>query len=95
MSLWPEPTGARHGRSAAVRRVADRPGEALSTRGVIEQAKGIIIAEQGCSGDQAFQLLVNASQRSHVKLRDLAAELVERARERAAAGGQDQDPGSR
>jgi GAF domain-containing protein len=76
-------------------RLADQLEQALSTRGVIEQAKGIIIAEQGCSADEAFQLLVNASQRSHMKLHDLAADLVERARDRAAAGGQDQDRGSR
>jgi AmiR/NasT family two-component response regulator len=57
---------------------------------MIEQAKGMIIAEQGCSADEAFQLLVNASQRSHLKLHDLATDLVERARERAAAGGPDQ-----
>jgi AmiR/NasT family two-component response regulator len=62
---------------------------------MIEQAKGIIIAEQGCSADEAFQLLVTTSQRSHMKLHDLATELFERARDRAAAGGQDQDRGSR
>ena len=49
-------------------RLADQLEEALSTRGIIEQAKGIIIAEQGCSADEAFQLLVTMSQRSHMKL---------------------------
>jgi GAF domain-containing protein len=76
-------------------RLADQLEQALSTRGMIEQAKGMIIAEQGCSADEAFQLLVNASQRSHLKLHDLASDLVERARERAAAGGPDQDRGRR
>jgi GAF domain-containing protein len=76
-------------------RLADQLEEALSTRGMIEQAKGIIIAGQGCSADEAFQLLVTTSQRSHVKLHDLATELVERARDRAAAGGRDHDRGSR
>lgn len=62
---------------------------------MIEQAKGMITAEQGCSADEAFQLLVNASQRSHMKLHDLATDLVERARERATAGRPDQDRRSR
>jgi GAF domain-containing protein len=70
-------------------RLAGQLAEALSTRGVIEQAKGIIIARQGCSADQAFQLLVAMSQRSHVKLHDVAADLVETARNKAAAA---QDP---
>lgn len=57
--------------------------DALSTRGVIEQAKGILIAEQGWTDDEAFQVLVKASQRTHTKLHDVAADLVERARTRA------------
>ena len=69
-------------------RLADQLEEALSTRGIIEQAKGIIIAEQGCSADEAFQLLVTMSQRSHMKLHDLATELVGRARDQAAHGQQ-------
>jgi GAF domain-containing protein len=67
-------------------RLADQLEEALSTRGVIEQAKGILIADQGCSDDEAFQLLVGASQRGHLKLREVAVELVEKARKRAAYG---------
>ena len=66
-------------------RLAGQLAEALSTRGVIEQAKGIIIARQGCSADQAFHLLVAMSQRSQVKLHDVAADLVETARNQAAA----------
>jgi GAF domain-containing protein len=54
--------------------------EALSTRGVIEQAKGILVAQQGCSADEAFDILVRGSQRTHTKLHDVADQLVERAR---------------
>jgi GAF domain-containing protein len=64
-------------------RLAAQLAEALSTRRAIEQAKGIIIAEQGCTADEAFDLLVRASQRGHIKLHDVASELVERARKRA------------
>lgn len=70
-------------------RLATQLEEALSTRGVIEQAKGIIITRQGCSADQAFQLLVEISQRSHIKLHDVARDLVARARDQATAARQD------
>ena len=69
-------------------RLAGQLQEALSTRGVIEQAKGIVMARQGCSADDAFTLLVGVSQRTHVKLRDVAANLVEQARQLAAITGQ-------
>ncbi|HEU5392932.1 MAG TPA: GAF and ANTAR domain-containing protein [Streptosporangiaceae bacterium] len=64
-------------------RLASQLEEALSSRGVIEQAKGIIIARQGCSADEAFQVLVRLSQHRRVKLRDVAAELVQRAHDQA------------
>lgn len=43
---------------------------------VIEQAKGIIMAESRCSDAQAFDLLRRASQRGNVPLRELAAQIV-------------------
>jgi hypothetical protein len=49
----------------------------LATMPVIEQAKGILIAQAGCSPDDAFDLLRRASQRSNVPIRDLAARLVQ------------------
>ena len=51
---------------------------AMERRAVIEQAKGIIMASRQCSPDEAFDILRRASQRENRKLRDLAAELVER-----------------
>ena len=44
---------------------------------VIEQARGIIMAQQGCGPDEAFDLLRRASQRTNVKVRDLAAQIVD------------------
>ena len=70
-------------------RLAAQLEEAMSSRGVIEQAKGIIIARQGCSADEAFQALVTVSQRTHVKLHDVAGDLVEKARNEATPAGQD------
>ena len=49
---------------------------ALETRGVIEQAKGIIIGATGCDADHAFRMLVSQSQHQNRKLHDIAAELV-------------------
>jgi hypothetical protein len=48
----------------------------LKSMPVIEQAKGIIMAQSGWSEDRAFDALRRASQRENVKLRDLAAKIV-------------------
>jgi GAF domain-containing protein len=50
--------------------------EAMDSRAVIEQAKGIIMAEQRCSPDEAFAVLTRISQDSNRKVRDVAASLV-------------------
>ena len=60
-----------------------RLGEAMKSRAIIEQAKGILMAAQGCNEGQAFELLVRASQRENVKLRDVAARIVDTAVARA------------
>jgi GAF domain-containing protein len=49
---------------------------AMQTRAVIEQAKGILVARNHCTTEEAFTALSRMSQRSHVKLRDVAARLV-------------------
>jgi GAF domain-containing protein len=51
-------------------------GEAMISRAVIEQAKGILMGAQGITADDAFALLVKASQRENTKLRDVAARIV-------------------
>jgi hypothetical protein len=61
---------------------------ALETRGVIEQAKGVLIARQGCSDEQAFDILRRASQRLNRKLRDVAADLVSQVQAHDAPRGQ-------
>ncbi|SFR04249.1 GAF domain-containing protein [Lentzea waywayandensis] len=50
---------------------------ALGSRAVIDQAKGVLMAVHTCSADDAFALLVAESQRLNVKLRDVAAKLLE------------------
>jgi hypothetical protein len=54
----------------------------LDSLPVIEQAKGILMAESGCDPDEAFDMLRLASQRTNVKVRDLASGIVERAVQR-------------
>ncbi len=53
--------------------------EAMKSRATIEQAKGILMGAQRCGPDEAFQVLVRASQRENRKLRDIATEIVSRA----------------
>jgi len=55
--------------------VSFRAGQ-LDTVPVIEQAKGMLMAQQGCGPDEAFDLLRRASQRFNVPVRVLAARLV-------------------
>jgi GAF domain-containing protein len=50
---------------------------AMRTRAVIEQAKGILMAVHRISADDAMKRLVAESQRTNVKLRDIAARFVE------------------
>ncbi|SCF05634.1 GAF domain-containing protein [Micromonospora coriariae] len=52
--------------------------EAMASRAVIEQAKGIIMAERRCSPAEAFTILSKVSQDSNRKLRDMAQALVDR-----------------
>jgi len=56
---------------------------AMQSRAVIEQAKGILMGMQRCTADEAFQILVRASQRENRKLRDIAEELVTRSSQEA------------
>jgi AmiR/NasT family two-component response regulator len=48
----------------------------LASMPVIEQAKGIIMAQSGWPEEQAFDALRRASQRENIKVRDLAARVV-------------------
>ena len=59
------------------RDLADQLREAISSRAVIEQAKGVLMAQRQCTANEAFELLVAASQRSNRKLREVAQAMVE------------------
>jgi len=65
----------------------------LETMPVIEQAKGILIAQAGCTPEEAFDMLRRASQRSNVRVSELAAGIVDRAVTRGRPGPEhEQDP---
>ncbi|MGY1746279.1 GAF and ANTAR domain-containing protein [Blastococcus sp. SYSU D00695] len=49
---------------------------AMESRAVIEQAKGVLMAQQAVDAEQAFEILREASQRANRKLRDVAAGVV-------------------
>ena len=49
---------------------------AMATRDLIGQAKGILMERYKITGDQAFSLLIRASQDSNIKLRDVADHLI-------------------
>ena len=50
---------------------------AIDSRQVIGEAVGILIERHRLTSDEAFERLVRASQRKHVKLRDLAVRMTE------------------
>ncbi|NUR87479.1 MAG: ANTAR domain-containing protein, partial [Nonomuraea sp.] len=64
--------------AARTREVAAQLKEALNTRGVIDQALGIIMAQRRCGSQQAFEILRHVSQDRNVKLHQVAAVIVEK-----------------
>jgi len=56
---------------------ADNLQLAMETRAVIEQAKGVLMAQRRVDADAAFEILRDASQRYNRKLRDIAGGIVE------------------
>jgi PAS domain-containing protein len=54
--------------------------QALTSRAQIDQAKGVLMGTLGVSADDAFKRLVTASQHRNVKVREIAAQLLEQSR---------------
>jgi GAF domain-containing protein len=50
---------------------------AMDSRAVIEQAKGVLMAQRQVDAEQAFEILRDASQRYNRKLRDIALGIVQ------------------
>jgi GAF domain-containing protein len=66
--------------------LTDQLRAALTSREVIDQAIGIIIAQQHCPPRQAFAVLRTISQTRNIRLSQVAAELVERSINRDPPG---------
>ena len=60
----------------AGQRLIENLHAALRGRGVIEQAKGIVMAREHCTADQAFDILVAVSQRTDEKVREVAERVI-------------------
>jgi GAF domain-containing protein len=62
---------------SAARRLGEQLNEALQSRDMIGQAKGILMEREGVSDAEAFEMLKTISQNANVKLRDIATRLIE------------------
>ena len=67
---------ARHEELQALREEAESLAEALATRKVVERAKGLLMAREGLSEDDAFARLRRASQVSGRPMRVVAEALI-------------------
>jgi GAF domain-containing protein len=62
--------------------LATQMQQAMASRAVIEQAKGIVMGQLGIGPDEAFAHLSRTSQQSNRKLRDVAAAVVEQVQQK-------------
>jgi transcriptional regulator with GAF, ATPase, and Fis domain len=70
---------------ASTRQRTTQLQEALRTRAVIDQAIGIVRSRSGGTAQEAFERLSRISQKEHIKLADVAEQLVDEAVRRARA----------
>jgi hypothetical protein len=61
----------------AMAKLAGDLAEAMRSRAVIEQAKGMLMSDERISADEAFDKLAQLSQNANIKLRDVAQRLVD------------------
>jgi GAF domain-containing protein len=61
----------------ASRVLTGQVGEALPARDVVEQAKGVLVADTGRTPEEAFELLREESRRDDVELGEVARRIVE------------------
>jgi GAF domain-containing protein len=63
-------------RLASYSELTDQLRSSLTSRAVIYQALGVIMARERCTQARAFEVLRTASQQSNIKLRDIASAIV-------------------
>lgn len=59
------------------RRTAAQLQDSVGSRAVTDQAKGILMHALGCDADQALAYLRRESQRRHIKVTEVAAQIIE------------------
>jgi GAF domain-containing protein len=64
----------------STRTLAEQLQNAMESRAVIEQAKGVLMGQRQCDAEEAFDILVKLSQQSNRKLREVAQALLDSAR---------------
>ena len=69
-------------RVAEARKLAESLKTAMDSRAVIDQARGVLMARRGISAEQALEELSRQSQNTNVKLRIIAARVLESVRRR-------------
>jgi GAF domain-containing protein len=69
-------------RYAQARAEAENLRRALDSRAVIDQAIGVLMVQRGIGPHQAFDELSRTSQNTNTKLRDVAGQVIDRARRR-------------
>ncbi len=70
------------------RRTASQLQDAVATRSVVDQAKGVLMHALGCDADEALRRLRRESQRRHVKVTEVAVQVVAAyGDDRAGSGG--------
>ncbi|NAZ87864.1 ANTAR domain-containing protein [Kineococcus sp. T90] len=67
---------ANHSLYASAVALSEHLHTAMQSRAVIEQAKGIVMAQLRCDAEEAFQHLVTQSQHTNRKLRQIAEQVV-------------------
>ncbi|HUK70761.1 MAG TPA: ANTAR domain-containing protein [Streptosporangiaceae bacterium] len=68
---------ANAARYGEVRRTASQLQEAARARGVVDQAKGILMHALGCDAGDAFDRMRRVSQTQHIKLTEVARGIIE------------------
>lgn len=82
-SAPPEEDAALLAEVVELRARNEQLGQALTSRALIDQARGMMMALAPCPSDRAWDLLVDVSQHCNIKLRDVAEAVVATTRGRA------------
>ena len=70
------PSDASTAEVAALRTEIGQLHEAMASRAVIEQAKGVLMLLTTCTDTVAFELLIHMSSHTHRKVREVAAQIM-------------------